>query len=119
MNFPIIPASKQSEFGMPLLKEVNLCNLQIKEGGETLDFTSCEKLENFRATGSNFKEFFFADGVALNTLYLPKTLTGLKLNKPKMLKKLLTSYTYPKLNAEKTNLVANEGLYLEGFFDGD
>ena len=118
MNFPIIPASKESEYGMPLLKEVNLCNLQINEGGETLDFTSCEKLENFRATGSNFKEFYFADGVALNTLYLPKTLTGLSLNKPKLLKKLITEYSYPKPN-EEGKLVANEGLYLEGFFDGD
>ena len=118
MNFPIIPASKESEYGMPLLKEVNLCNLQINEGGETLDFTSCEKLENFRATGSNFKEFYFADGVALNTLYLPKTLTGLSLNKPKLLKKLITEYSYPVPN-EEGKLVANEGLYLEGFFDGD
>jgi hypothetical protein len=38
---------------LPLLKEVNLCNVQFKSNNITFDFSSSEKLENFRNTGSN------------------------------------------------------------------
>lgn len=48
-----IPASASDSKGMPLLKEVNMSNIQFNAASPVLDLTSCEKLENFRATGSN------------------------------------------------------------------
>jgi hypothetical protein len=48
-----IPASSSDSKGMPLLKEVNISNIQFNAASPILDLTSCEKLENFRATGSN------------------------------------------------------------------
>ena len=68
VNQPSIPAGKDAS-GMPLLKEVNMCNMQINTGTPVLDLTSCEKLENFRATGSNYTNIRFAEGVALNTCF--------------------------------------------------
>jgi hypothetical protein len=38
--------------GMPLLKEMNLCNIRFLNP-VALDLTKSEKLENFRNTGSN------------------------------------------------------------------
>ena len=73
LNPPTIPASSEAS-GMPLLKEVNFSNIQISSQSPTLDLTSCEKLQNFRATGSNLTEVKFAEGVALNTLYLPSSI---------------------------------------------
>ena len=64
---------------MPLLKEVNLCNINFKDTNVTFDFTSSEKMTNFRNTGSNIVAVKFADGVALHTLYLPASVTSLKL----------------------------------------
>lgn len=115
MNLPSIP----SEESMPLLKEVNLCNMQINTGTPTLNLTSCEKLENFRATGSNFVGLTFAPGVALNTLYLPRTLTTLKLTEARLLTKLITNYSYPEKDDTTGDLIAEPGLYLEGMFEGE
>jgi hypothetical protein len=77
LNKPIFPAGSGSS-GMPLLQEVNLCNITI-QGGTTLDFSTCTKLKDFRATGSNLTNITFAPGVALHTLYLPSTVTNLSL----------------------------------------
>ena len=117
VNQPSFPASKNAT-GMPLLKEVNLCNMQINMGSPTLDLTSCEKLENFRATGSNYIDIQFAEGVALNTLYLPTSLKTLKLTEARLLKNLITSYQVPQLNNEG-KLVAQPGLYLQGMFENN
>lgn len=116
-----IPASASSENGgMPLLKEVNMSNVQFNAaaGSAVLDLTSCEKLENFRATGSNFDSIKFAQGVALNTLYLPTSITNLELVEANLLKNVIVEddYQYPIRDAEG-NLHANPGLYLQGFFD--
>ena len=114
MNLPSIPASKEST-GMPLLKEVNFCNITISTGSPSLDLTSCEKLEDFRATGSNFADILFAEGVALNTLYLPKSLTRLVLTEANLLTNLITEYEAPVEIDGK--LTANPGLYIEGLFE--
>lgn len=117
MNLPSIPSSKEDIYGgMPLLKEVNLCNITVSTGSPTLDLSSCEKLQNFRATGSNFTQFTFAEGVALNTLYLPASITRLELTEANLLRTLLTTYEYPTRN-NLDQLVAKEGLWIADLFD--
>lgn len=117
MNLPSIPSSKEDIYGgMPLLKEVNLCNITVSTGSPTLDLSSCEKLQNFRATGSNFTQFTFAEGVALNTLYLPASITRLELTEANLLRTLLTTYEYPTRN-NLGQLVAKEGLWIADLFD--
>lgn len=119
MNLPSIPSSKEDIYGgMPLLKEVNLCNITVSTGSPTLDLSSCEKLQNFRATGSNFTQFTFAEGVALNTLYLPASITRLELTEANLLRNLLTTYEYPKRN-EMNELVVKEGLWIDGLFNNN
>lgn len=103
---------------MPLVKEINLSNIQYKPGVSTvLDFTNSEKLENFRATGSNFTQIKFAPGVALNTLYLPTTITELKLTEARQLKNVITEYEQPEYIAASDSLKAKPGLYIEHFTD--
>lgn len=109
-----IPSGKNAS-GMPLLKEVNLCNIQINSQSPTLDLSSCQKLQNLRATGSNFTYFDLAEGVALNTLYLPKTVTRLELKEARLLTKVLTEYHQPQRVGQ--DLVAEPGLFIEGLFD--
>jgi hypothetical protein len=67
------------ENSLPLLKKANFSNLTITGSVKSMDLTGSEKLENFRATGSNLTSIGFADGVALNTLYYPATATNLSL----------------------------------------
>jgi hypothetical protein len=116
LNQPSIPSSASST-GMPLLKEVNLSNISIQAGSgtPTMDFTSCEKLENFRATGSTLTEVKFAEGVALNTLYLPSAITTLTLTEANLLTKLLQDYTAPEIQNDGS-LKAEPGLFIEGMF---
>ena len=102
--------------GMPLLKEVNLCNVTFKNQNNTFDFSSCEKMTNFRNTGSNITQVTFADGVALDTLYLTNTTTALKLTEARKLTDLITEYEHPVAD-EDGNLVANKGLYIAGLTD--
>ena len=118
MNLPTIPA-KKGGLGMPLLQEVNLSNITINMGSPTLDLSSCEKLKNLRATGSNYQNFTFADGVALDTLYLPNTITQLQLIEANLLTKLLTEYTIPSRNSSTGKIEAEKGLFIEGLFDGE
>ena len=117
LNQPSIPAGKGSS-GMPLLKEANFCNITIQAGGSdpTLDLSTCEKLANFRATGSNLAQVTFADGVALDTLYLPSSITNLSLVEANLLDKVLKTYVTPTTLATG-NLLAEKGIYIEGFFD--
>ena len=66
--------------GKPLLKEVNMSGVQlVASASKNYDFTSCEKMEIFKAVRSNIASVKFADGVALHTLYLPASVTSLKL----------------------------------------
>jgi hypothetical protein len=94
MNPPSMPSSIY-DTGMPLLKEANFSNITITGTSPILDLTSCEKLEDFRATGSNFSQVKFASGVALNTLYLPDTITTLELNEARLLNNIVEEYDYP------------------------
>lgn len=108
MNLPTFPA-------LPLLKEANFSNININVGTPYLDLSSSEKLENFRATGSNFTNISFADGVALNTLYLPTSLTSLRLTQANLLTNLLTEIDRPNKSEGKTEV--NKGLYIQGLFE--
>ena len=113
-----IPASSSDSKGMPLLKEVNMSNIQFNAASPILDLTSCEKLENFRATGSNLINVQFAKGVALNTVYLPTSITNLELVEANLLKNVITEDEYENPTCDdEGNLHANPGLYLQGFFD--
>jgi hypothetical protein len=118
MNKPNFPSGLGST-GMPLLKEVNFCNITIQANGSdpTFDFSTCEKLENFRATGSNIAQVDFAKGVALDTLYMPSTTKSLSLIEANMLTKVLKEYTPPIKNPATNELQATPGLYLESFFE--
>lgn len=112
-----IPAGKDQGKGMPLLKEVNLSNVSFKNES-TFDFSSCQKLENFRATAdidSKVTSIKFAEGVALNTLYLPASLTSLELIEARLLKNIITDYEKP--TNENGKLIAKPGLYIQNFTD--
>ena len=77
-GFNANPADKGG--GKPLLKEVNMSGVQlVASASKNYDFTSCEKMEIFKAARSNIASVKFADGVALHTLYLPASVTSLKL----------------------------------------
>ena len=121
LNQPSIPAAKvKGSKGMPLLKEVNLSNITIQagSGSPSLDLTSCEKLENFRATGSTLASVKFAEGVSLNTLYVPSSLTALELDHANLLTDLIIDYESPTVKVDGS-LEAKRGLYIEGLFDAD
>jgi hypothetical protein len=105
---------------MPLLKEANFSNITITSKSRSLDLSKSEKLENFRAVGSNIESVNFAGGVALNTLYLPKSFKALSLDGANLLTKVLDVNTAPVVtkNADGT-LKAAPGLYIDGFFNND
>lgn len=111
MNPPSLSAT-----GMPLLKEVNFCNITVSRGDPTLDLSTSEKLENFRATGSNLSDVTFAKGVALNTLYLPPSVTKLNLVEARLLRNIVEEYEVPVKNAAG-DIVAKPGLYIQNLTD--
>lgn len=120
MNKPNFPSGLGST-GMPLLREVNFCNITIQANGSdpTFDFSTCEKLQNFRATGSNIAQVDFAKGVALDTLYMPATTKSLSLIEANMLTTVLKEYIPPVKNEVTNELQATPGLYLESFFESN
>jgi hypothetical protein len=122
VNLWTIPAGAETGEGMPLLKEVNLSNIRFKENNPTFDFSSCEKLENFRNTGSNITQVSFADGVALNTLYLTNETKVLKLTEARLLTNLVETYVNPVKNTSTSKLEVaeeNRGLYIADLTDKD
>lgn len=111
-----------SKDGMPLLKEMNLCNINFKKDQGALDLTKSEKLENFRNTKSNIPRVNFAPGVALNTLYLTNRTNYLSLIEANLLTKLITNYVYPEKNSTTGKLEIldkNRGLYIQGLTDAE
>ena len=103
---------------MPLLQEANFSKIGLQTE-TSLDLTASEKLENFRAVGtSKLVDVKFADGVALNTLYLPQSITSLKLIQANLLNKVLTYDVAPTPINEEDGTVTppEQGLFLEGFF---
>lgn len=110
INLPTMPSG-----GLPLLEEANFSNLQIQVTDPTLNLSASEKLQVFRATGSNYTKIDFAPGAALHTLYLPKSVTRVDLQQTKMLTHIIEEYAYPqKINGK---YVAEPGLYIEGLTD--
>lgn len=105
---------------MPLLKEANFSGLNItKTGGTDLDLSASEKLENFRAVRtSGLNSVKFAEGVALNTLYLPKSVKSLKLVQANALTTLIEESNPPAPinNDDRTVTPPREGLYIDGLF---
>ena len=64
----------------------------------------------------------FADGVALNTLYLTNRTNYLSLIEANLLTKLITNYVYPKKNpitGKLEILDENRGLYIQGLTDAE
>lgn len=105
---------------MPLLKEANFCNIGFSSN-TSIDLSNSEKLENFRATGAgNVTSVKFAEGVALNTLYLPSSVTSLTLVEANLLTDLIKGKDeYQTPETVDGELQAKPGLYLENFFDKD
>ena len=106
---------------MPLLKEANFSKIGLQTE-TSLDLTKSEKLENFRAVGtSKLIDVQFADGVALNTLYLPESITSLKLIQANLLDNLIDEAVAPTPINEEDGTVTppTQGLFLEGFFGTD
>ena len=106
---------------MPLLQEANFSNIGL-DTQTSLDLTASEKLENFRAVGtSNLTGVNFADGVALNTLYLPKSVTSLKLVQANLLTNLIDESVAPTPTNNEDGSVTppTQGLYIDGLFDED
>lgn len=104
--------------GLPLVKEINLCNITFKNENVTFDFSQSEKLQNFRNTGSNITQVTFAKGVALDTLYLSDKTVSLSLVEARLLTNLIEEYKNPELNEATGNLEAVPGLYIAGLTDG-
>ena len=86
-----------------LLEEVVLTNLTALNG--SIDLSGSEKLKSFRAVGTIITSVSLADGVQIETLHLPKTITGLKLTEPVALQGILDEPG----NAEDG---FNKGLYI-------
>ncbi len=124
LNSIVLPST-----GLPLLKEANFCNITLTAPAP-LNLEKSDKLENFRATGSSgISNVVFSKGVALNTLYLPANMTSLALDSAQLLTNLIgyvdkdnvpvPGVQYEVPTKQEGKIVANPGLYLEGFFSGE
>jgi hypothetical protein len=86
---------------------------------QTIDITGSEKLKEFRALGTNIPGVTFANGVQLETVHLPNTVTYVELIEPVSLKNILTNPN-PSGVDEKTGYnIYPEGLYIQGVTDSD
>ena len=72
-----------------LMKKVVLT--QMTAFDKTVPMQGSEKLEEFRALGTQLKGVYFAKGAPLHTVHLPATITGIELSENKELTSLLTS----------------------------
>lgn len=98
---------------LPLLKEANFSKIGLSTE-QVLNLEASEKLENFRAVGtSKLQSVKFAPGVALNTLYLPASVTELSLTQANLLNKVIEKAEAPMPKEDKT---VEKGLFIEGFF---
>ena len=112
INLPTMPPD-----GLPLLEEANFSNLNINATDPTLKLTKSEKLQVFRATGSNFSQIDFAQGAALHTLYLSSAVTRIDLAQTKLLTNIVEEYAFPQKIDGK--YVSERGLYVENLTDWD
>lgn len=113
---------KENSFAKSLLESIVLTG--ITSLSADMDVSGSEKLKEFRAIGTNISGVTFADGVQLETLYLPNTITYLALTEPVALSGLLTENTPEK--DEDGNIIVDDagyyvfpkGIYLQGITDG-
>lgn len=106
--------SASDKGGMPLLKKANLSYITFNDAAPTFNFSSCEKLSDFRAIGSNITNVTFADGVALRTLYLPASIRALNLTEATQLKNIVTEF---RVRDDTRGIDVKEGLYIPGLTD--
>lgn len=100
----------ENPLGKPLLETVVLTNIDTLTSPQ--DLTSCEKLKTFRALGTNIGGVTLADGVPIETLYLPESITYFNLKEPVSLNNVLT--TVP-VKDEKGEFP--KGLYIKNVTD--
>jgi hypothetical protein len=104
-----------------LLQKVVLTNMQSLD--KAIDVSGSEKLQEFRALGTQIQSVTFAQGAPLTTVHLPKTVNGLTLIEAKNLTRLLTSQPIiRKPIAEGSEYYPHntyEGLYCAGLTDVD
>lgn len=94
----------RNEYAKTLLEEVVLTGLTTYNA--EVDLTGSEKLKTFRALNTAIVGVNLADGVQIETLHLPNTITSIKLTEPVALTGILTE---PGTGPE-----FNKGLYIEG-----
>ena len=95
----------RNAFAKTLLEEVVLTGLSTYNA--EVDLTGSEKLKTFRALNTAITGVNLADGVAIETLHLPNTITSLKLIEPVALSGILTS-------PGDIENGFNKGLYIDG-----
>lgn len=108
-NPEIINNQVQSINSVPktLLKNFDLTNLRVLNG--TLPIDTAEKLETFKALGTNLSAVEFAPGVALRRLYLPESTSKLELIEAAYLNKIV----YNKSDIlDENGKQTKEGLYI-------
>ncbi len=112
---------KLNENRKTLLQKVVLTNMGALT--EAIDLSGSEKLQEFRALGTQIQGIKFAEGAPLTTVHLPKTINGISLIEAKNLTKLLISRpVIRKSIIEGSEFYPHnsyEGLYLEGITDID
>lgn len=94
----------RNAYAKTLLQEVILTGLTTYNA--EVDLTGSEKLKIFRALNTAIVGVNLADGVQIETLHLPNTITSIKLTEPVALTGILTD---PGTSPE-----FNKGLYIEG-----
>lgn len=110
-------ARKMSIGKLPLLEEFCMSGVDSGvSGGITYDLSASEKLRSFRALRTDLTGITFAEGVALDTLYLPNGMKAIELVEAKNLTKLLTT-TYPVTKGDAVGeYICEKGLYVESLF---
>lgn len=100
----------RNTFAKTLLEEVVLTGLTTYDA--EVDLTGSEKLRIFRALRTAITGVNLADGVQIETLHLPNTITSIKLTEPVALTGILTS---PTDDSGKFN----KGLYIDGITNAE
>lgn len=111
----ITPQGKPNPGAKQLLETVVLTN--VGSLSEAIDITGSEKLKEFRALGTNVPGVAFADGVQLEVLHLPNSITYLELTEPVALQNVLSSPAASGVDAKTGYNIYPKGLYIEGVTD--
>ena len=99
--------------GKPLLQTYDITNLSQVDG--TISLTTANKLTTFKALGTNITNALFANGVALNQLYLPETINKLELIEAYNLDKIYYDYSDILDNGKQSKA----GLYIANVIHHD